>query len=59
MGIFKLNNRAYSRKIIGYSFRLDLTSEGCIDALNMAIKYITNQLFIIQIEVLNIAQINM
>jgi putative transposase len=37
-GYLSLITDAYSRKIMGYSFRLDLTSEGCIDALKMAIK---------------------
>lgn len=29
---------AYSRKIMGYSFRTDLSAIGCVDALNMALQ---------------------
>ena len=36
-GYLSLITDAYSRKIMGYSFRLDLAAEGCIDALKMAL----------------------
>lgn len=36
-GYLSLITDAYSRKIMGYSFRQDLLAEGCIDALGMAI----------------------
>lgn len=29
---------AYSRKIMGYSFRLDMSAQGCVDALKMALE---------------------
>lgn len=41
-GYLSLITDAYSRKIMGYSFRQDLAAEGCIDALKMAIN---NRLF--------------
>ena len=37
-GYLSLITDAYSRKIMGYSFRNDMTAEGCIDALKMALK---------------------
>ena len=37
-GYLSLITDAYSRKIIGYCFRNDLMAEGCIDALQMALK---------------------
>lgn len=37
-GYLSLITDAYSRKIMGYSFRHDLAAEGCIDALKMALK---------------------
>lgn len=36
-GYLSLITDAYSRKIMGYSFRRDLSAEGCIDALRMAL----------------------
>lgn len=36
-GYLSLITDAYSRKIMGYSFRQDLASEGCIEALKMAL----------------------
>jgi transposase InsO family protein len=36
-GYLSLITDAYSRKIMGYSFRLDLAAEGCINALRMAL----------------------
>ena len=36
-GYLSLMTDAYSRKIMGYSFRMDLTAQGCIDALKMAL----------------------
>lgn len=36
-GYLSLITDAYSRKIMGYSFRMDLTAQGCIDALLMAL----------------------
>lgn len=36
-GYLSLITDAYSRKIMGHSFRQDLSAEGCIDALGMAI----------------------
>ncbi|MGK2861189.1 MAG: IS3 family transposase [Chitinophagaceae bacterium] len=36
-GYLNLITDAYSRKIMGYSFRQDLAAEGCIDALKMAL----------------------
>jgi len=36
-GYLSLITDAYSRKIMGYSFRTDLTSQGCVDALQMAL----------------------
>ena len=36
-GYLSLITDAYSRKIMGYSFRADLTAQGCIDALLMAL----------------------
>lgn len=36
-GYLSLITDAYSRKIMGYSFRQDLSAEGCIDALGIAI----------------------
>ncbi|MCX2679385.1 IS3 family transposase [Galbibacter sp. EGI 63066] len=36
-GYLSLITDAYSRKIMGYSFRMDLTAQGCIDALQMAL----------------------
>lgn len=37
-GYLSLITDAYSRKIIGYCFRNDLMAEGCIEALEMALK---------------------
>ena len=37
-GYLSLITDAYSRKIVGYSFRKDLSAKGCIDALQMALK---------------------
>ena len=37
-GYLSLITDAYSRKIVGYCFRNDLMSEGCIEALQMALK---------------------
>ena len=37
MGLPKFITDAYSRKIMGYSFRQDLAAEGCINALKMAL----------------------
>lgn len=37
-GYLSLITDAYSRKIMGYNFRSDMTAEGCIDALKMALK---------------------
>ena len=36
-GYLSLITDAYSRKIMGYSFRQDLAAEGCIEALKMAL----------------------
>ena len=36
-GYLSLITDAYSRKIMGYSLRMDLTAQGCIDALKMAL----------------------
>lgn len=36
-GYLSLITDAYSRKIMGFSFRQDLSAEGCIDALKMAL----------------------
>ncbi len=36
-GYLSLITDAYSRKIVGYSFRNDLAAQGCIDALQMAL----------------------
>jgi putative transposase len=36
-GYLSLITDAYSRKIMGYSFRKDLSAQGCLDALKMAI----------------------
>jgi transposase InsO family protein len=36
-GYLSLITDAYSRKIMGFSFRQDLAAEGCIDALKMAL----------------------
>jgi transposase InsO family protein len=36
-GYLSLITDAYSRKIMGYSFRNDLAAEGCIEALKMAL----------------------
>lgn len=36
-GYLSLITDAYSRRIMGYSFRMDLTAQGCIDALRMAL----------------------
>jgi putative transposase len=36
-GYLSLITDAYSRKIMGYSFRTDLTAQGCLDALEMAL----------------------
>jgi len=37
-GYLSLITDAYSRKIMGYNFRKDLSAQGCIDALQMAFK---------------------
>ena len=37
-GYLSLITDAYSRKIVGYCFRNDLMAEGCIEALQMALK---------------------
>ena len=37
-GYLSLITDAYSRKIMGYSFRKDLSAKGCLDALDMALK---------------------
>lgn len=37
-GYLSLITDAYSRKIMGYAFREDLAAQGCIDALQMALK---------------------
>lgn len=37
MGYLSLITDAYSRRIMGYSLRMDLTAQGCIDALGMAL----------------------
>jgi putative transposase len=37
-GYLSLITDGYSRLIMGYSFRTDLAAQGCIDALNMALK---------------------
>lgn len=43
-GYLSLITDAYSRKIMGYSFRQDLAAEGCIEALKMALnKKLYNQ----------------
>ncbi|MFI2743261.1 IS3 family transposase, partial [Zhouia sp. PK063] len=36
-GYLSLITDAFSRKIMGYSFRMDLTMQGCLDALKMAL----------------------
>lgn len=36
-GYLSLITDAYSRKIMGYSFRKDLSAQGCLDALRMAL----------------------
>ena len=36
-GYLSLITDAYSRKIMGFSFRMDMTAQGCIDALQMAL----------------------
>ena len=36
-GYLSLITDAFSRKIMGYSFRTDLSTEGCVDALKMAL----------------------
>ena len=36
-GYLSLITDAYSRKIVGFSFRKDLSAKGCIDALEMAL----------------------
>lgn len=36
-GYLSLITDAYSRKIMGYSFRQDLAAQGCMDALKMAL----------------------
>lgn len=36
-GYLSLITDAYSRKIMGYSLRMDLSAQGCIDALQMAL----------------------
>jgi len=36
-GYLSLITDAYSRKIMGYCFREDLSADGCIEALNMAV----------------------
>ena len=36
-GYLSLITDAYSRKIMGYGFRMDLTAQGCMDALKMAL----------------------
>lgn len=36
-GYLSLITDAYSRKIMGYNFRSDLTAQGCMDALQMAL----------------------
>lgn len=41
-GYLSLITDAYSRKIMGYSFRQDLAAEGCINALKMAL---TNRVY--------------
>ena len=42
-GYLSLVTDAFSRKIMGYSFRMDLTAQGCIDALTMALNNKTYQ----------------
>ena len=37
-GYLSLITDAYSRKIMGYAFRADLSTKGCIDALRMALE---------------------
>jgi putative transposase len=37
-GYLSLITDAYSRKIMGYNFRKDLSAKGCLDALQMALK---------------------
>jgi putative transposase len=37
-GYLSLITDAYSKRIVGWAFRLDLSAKGCIDALEMAIK---------------------
>lgn len=37
-GYLSLITDAYSRKIMGYNFRKDLSAKGCIDALDMALQ---------------------
>jgi putative transposase len=36
-GYLSLVTDAYSKKIMGWAFRIDLSAQGCVDALNMAI----------------------
>ena len=46
-GYLSLVTDAYSKKIMGWAFRKDLSAQGCIDALEMAIserKYPQNKL---------------
>jgi len=38
-GYLSLITDAYSRKIMGYSFRLDMSAQGCVDALQMAVNH--------------------
>lgn len=42
-GYLSLITDAYSRKIMGYGFREDLSAEGCIDALSMALSQRSEQ----------------
>jgi putative transposase len=42
-GYLSLITDAYSRKIMGYSLRMDLSAQGCIDALQMAL---ANRLYV-------------
>jgi len=37
-GYLSLITDAYSRQIMGYSFRMDMSAQGCIDALEMALR---------------------
>lgn len=43
IGRVSLITDAYSRKIMGYGFREDLSAEGCIDALSMALSQRSNE----------------